>query len=113
MDMDPPPPASKAPLASRFCPVNSHNEWDPLEEVIVGRLEGAVIPSDHRVVTCNIAGMAAGAQALFAGFHYPKLMIEPAQRELDSFVALLQSLGIVVRRPDAIDHGKRFRTPEW
>ena len=27
-----------------LCPVNSFNEWDPLEEVIVGRLEGATIP---------------------------------------------------------------------
>jgi glycine amidinotransferase len=104
--------ADAAPT-NRVSPVNSHNEWDLLEEVIVGRLEGAVIPSDHRVVTCNIPGMAARAQSLFAGFHYPKLMIEPAQRELDSFVALLQSLGIVVRRPDAVDHGKRYSTPEW
>jgi glycine amidinotransferase len=27
---------------STLCPVNSHNEWDPLEEVIVGSLEGAM-----------------------------------------------------------------------
>ena len=26
------------------CAVNSHNEWDPLEEVIVGRLEHAMLP---------------------------------------------------------------------
>ena len=76
--------------AHRVSPVSSHNEWDPLEEVIVGRLEGAVIPSDHPVVTCNIPGMAARAQSLFAGFHYPKRMIEPAKRELDGFVALLK-----------------------
>ncbi len=56
--------ADAAPT-NRVSPVNSHNEWDPLEEVIVGRLEGAVIPSDHPVVTCNIPGMAAQAQALF------------------------------------------------
>jgi glycine amidinotransferase len=31
--------------AAQVSPVNSHNEWDPLEEVIVGRLEGATIPS--------------------------------------------------------------------
>src|SRR3984893_14139985 len=66
-------------------PVSSHNEWDPLEEIIVGRLEGSVIPSNHPVVTCNIPGMAARAQSLFAGFHYPKIMVEPAQRELDGF----------------------------
>jgi glycine amidinotransferase len=85
--------------AGQVSPVNSHNEWDPLEEVIVGRLEGATIPSDHPVVTCNIPGMAARAQSLVAGYRFPKIMIEPAQRELDGFVALLQSLGIVVTRP--------------
>src|SRR5258708_28545784 len=58
--------------AGQVSPVNSHNEWDPLEEVIVGRLEGATIPSDHPVVTCNIPGMAARAQSLVAGFRYPK-----------------------------------------
>lgn len=94
-------------------PVNSHNEWDPLEEVIVGRLDGAVIPSKHPVVTCNIPGMAARGQLLLAGFRYPKIMIEPAQRELEGFVGLLQSLGIVVRRPEAVDHTRRFGTPNW
>ncbi|MCK1737302.1 amidinotransferase, partial [Bradyrhizobium sp. 138] len=89
--------------SGQVSPVSSHDEWGMLEEVIVGRLEGAVIPSDHPVVTCNIPGMAARAQSLFAGFRYPKIMIEPAQRELDGFVALLQSLGIIVRRPDAVD----------
>jgi glycine amidinotransferase len=94
-------------------PVNSHNEWDPLEEIIVGRLDGATIPSDHPVVACNIPGMAARAQALVAGFHYPGFMIEPAQRELDGFIALLQSLGVVVTRPEPMDFRKRFATPEW
>src|SRR5437016_13210594 len=99
--------------ASRVSPVKSHNGWDPLEEVIVGMLEGAVIPSDHRVVTCNIPGMAARAQSLFAGFRYPKILIEPAQRELDGFVALLQSLGVIVTRPDPVEHSKHFSTPQW
>ena len=30
-------------------PVCSYNEWDPLEEVIVGRLDNAVIPQYHVV----------------------------------------------------------------
>ena len=33
------------------CPVRSFNEWDPLEEVIVGSLEGAVMPPSHITVT--------------------------------------------------------------
>lgn len=83
MDMITPTVGPDAAPAGQVSPVNSHNEWDPLEEVIVGRLEGAVIPSGHPVVTCNIPGMAARAQSLLAG--YPKIMIEPAQRELDGF----------------------------
>src|ERR687893_341056 len=95
------------------CPVNSHTEWDPLEEVIVGRLEGATIPSAHPVVACNIPGMAARLQSLAAGFRYPRLLVEPAQRELDDFIALLISLGILVRQPEPVDHRRRFGTPDW
>lgn len=29
------------------CIVNSHTEWDPLEEVIVGRVDDATIPEWH------------------------------------------------------------------
>ncbi len=93
--------------------VNSHNEWDPLEEVIVGRLENARIPSAHPVVTCNVPGMAAKAQALTAGFPFPWFLVKPAQEELDGFIALLQSLGITVRRPDVDRHGAKFSSPNW
>ncbi|WP_189783809.1 amidinotransferase [Streptomyces capitiformicae] len=94
-------------------PVGSHNEWDPLEEIVVGRLDGATIPSDHPVGTCNIPPWAARLQGLAAGFKYPRLLIERAQHELDAFVALLGALGITVRRPDAVGHGRRFGTPDW
>ncbi|WP_328365529.1 amidinotransferase [Streptomyces sp. NBC_00445] len=98
------------PLAS---PVNSHNEWDPLEEVVVGRLDGATIPSGHPVVTCNIPGWAARMQGIAAGLRYPRRLIEPAQQELDQFVELLRSLGITVTRPDPVDQRRRFGTPDW
>lgn len=106
------PPAAEdaAPLVS---PVNSHNEWDPLEEIIVGRLDDATIPSSHPVVSCNIPPWAARFQGLAAGHRYPRRLIEPAQRELDAFVSLLQSLGVTVTRPDAVDHRQRFATPHW
>ncbi|MFY1679789.1 MULTISPECIES: amidinotransferase [unclassified Streptomyces] len=95
------------------CPVASHNEWDPLEEIIVGRLEGATIPASHPVVSCNIPPWAARLQGLAAGFKYPRPLVERARRELDGFVALLESAGVTVRRPDAVDHGRRFATPDW
>jgi hypothetical protein len=33
--------------ASLSCPVNSYTEWDPLEEVIVGIVDGATVPPWH------------------------------------------------------------------
>ncbi|MCD9144914.1 amidinotransferase [Streptomyces albireticuli] len=94
-------------------PVNSHNEWDPLEEVVVGRVDGATIPSDHPVVACNLPPWAARLQGLAAGLPYPRALIERARHELEQFVALLESLGVTVRRPEAVDHRRRFGTPDW
>lgn len=34
-------------IAKENLVVNSHNEFDPLEEVIVGRVEGSTIPEWH------------------------------------------------------------------
>lgn len=93
--------------------MSSHNEWDPLEEVVVGRLDGATIPTDHPVVTCNVPSWAGRLQGLAAGLHYPRRLIGPAQDELDGFVELLESLGITVRRPEPVDHKRRFATPDW
>jgi glycine amidinotransferase len=94
-------------------PVNSHTEWDPLEEVIVGRLEGATIPSAHPVVTHSMERPAARMLPWVGGFRQPHLVVGPAQQELDGFVALLTSLGITVRRSDPLDPHRKYATPEW
>jgi glycine amidinotransferase len=111
----PHPEAEEQPLSVEpgVSPVNSHNEWDPLEEVVVGRLDGATIPSDHPVVTCNMPPWAGRLHGLAAGFRYPRMLIGRAQEELDVFVELLQQLGITVRRPEVVDHRRRFGTPDW
>lgn len=36
--------SSVPPAGCSSSPVCSHNEWDPLQEVIVGRLDGATVP---------------------------------------------------------------------
>ena len=94
-------------------PVSSYNEWDPLEEVIVGRLEGATIPSAHISVIPNLPPLAAKVVRLAGGFRYPSWMVRLAQRELDRFVHILESEGIKVRRPDIVDFGRPYRSPHW
>src|SRR6185437_11001051 len=94
-------------------PVMSHNEWDPLEEVIVGRLEGATIPSNHVTVTFNVPRLTARLYRVVAGRHFPKWMVRLAQRQLDGFIALLEGEGVRVRRPEPIDFRRPYRTRHW
>lgn len=95
------------------CPVNSYNEWDPLEEVIVGRLDDAVIPSPHITVTRNVPPAAAKLYRLVGGRRFPRILVDTAQQELDQFIRILQSEGVTVRRPEAVNFSARTRTPLW
>ncbi len=99
--------------AAPGAPVWSCNEWDPLEEVIVGRLEGATIPSDHVTVTFNLPPLTARLYRLAAGRKYPKWMVRLARKELDGFIAILEAEGVRVRRPDVVEFARRYRTPGW
>jgi glycine amidinotransferase len=107
-------PAAEIPVRVQpACPVGSYNEWDPLEEVIVGRLEGATIPSAHVTVTFNLPPLAAKLYRFAAGYRYPNWMVRLAQRELDEFIHILEAEGVRVRRPEAIDFRRRYRAPRW
>ena len=94
-------------------PVNSYNEWDPLEEVIVGRLEGATIPSPHISYTYNQSRLVRWLYRPFAGRHYPGFMVKRAQAELDAFIRILEAEGVTVRRPEILEFKTRFKTPNW
>lgn len=99
--------------AKKIPVVNSYNEWDPLEEVIVGSLEGAVIPSSHISVAITVPRRVAPLFRLASGFYFPSFMVKPADRELDELIGVLRGEGIVVRRPDPIDGRKMIKTPFW
>lgn len=104
---------STLPAAAQLSPVGSHNEWDPLEEVIVGHVAGATIPSNHLVVTYNLPPALGRLYRLAAGRRYPGWMLRLAEKELEGFVDLLQGEGIVVRRPDERTFHRRYRTARW
>jgi glycine amidinotransferase len=98
------------------CAVNSFNEWDPLEEVIVGRLEGASFPAWKKINENTVPPgewdeleKAAGG----GGTHYPATMVGAAQKCLDGFIQILKSEGVIVKRPDVVDYAKPFSSPEW
>jgi glycine amidinotransferase len=97
------------------CPVNSWNEWDPLEEVIVGRLDGAVVPPFHVSVTSSVpsSSFTRMVHRFIAGHRYPRRLVRRARTELDGFIRLLEAEGVRVRRPEPIDQRRRIRTLAW
>lgn len=101
------------PSVARESPVRTYNEWDPLEEVIVGRLEGATIPTSHVTFDGNLPSIARRLYRPLAGRRYPRILVKRAQRELDRLVGLIEQAGVRVRRPDPVDFSAWCATPNW
>lgn len=97
--------------------VCSNNEWDPLEEVIVGILDGAanltweigfeaVTAVEHLERSRKFHLQAAGQPV-------SPLAIAKASAELETFVQVLKDHGATVRRPEPIQHTQPTITPLW
>ncbi len=95
------------------CPVACYNEWDPLEEVIVGIVDNARFPPWHVAVG---APLTAAQRAVFrqrAGQPFPADEVAAARDELDQFADILQGEGVKVRRPEPRDHSASYGAPGW
>mmetsp|Transcript_4201 Transcript_4201/g.8095 ORF Transcript_4201/g.8095 Transcript_4201/m.8095 type:complete len:423 (+) Transcript_4201:38-1306(+) len=73
------------------------NEFDPLEEVIVGIAEGSSVPPNEPGHLSKVWHMPNTVADM--GQLRPAEKVEKAGKELDNFAAVLESRGIVVRRP--------------
>lgn len=95
--------------------VNSHNEWDPLEEVIVGRIERSIFPPQHRYILGGAPQDFYDFLGIVGGMRMrpQRWFMNSAQRELDQFVHLLEAEGVTVRRPDVVNHHAKYGTPQW
>jgi glycine amidinotransferase len=94
-------------------PVESYNEWDPLEEVIVGVIDGASVPTWDLAVEATMPGRSRAYFQANAGGRFPSEHVRAAADELDGLAATLEKLGAAVVRPAAIDHARPFATPNW
>ncbi|HEY0640243.1 MAG TPA: amidinotransferase [Pseudonocardiaceae bacterium] len=96
-------------------PVQSYTEWDPLEEVIVGIVDGAMLPSWNTINRITFPPAVWDRDELRdgGGTPYPAEQIEAAKADLEGFVGLLTEAGVQVRRPDPMDFAAPYSTPSW
>lgn len=95
------------------CPVGSFNEWDPLEEVIVGRVEGACVPPLTTEVQAAKPPNKYNFYKEYGGKHFPADAAQKASLEVENLCRILEREGVVVRRPEACNFKEDFKTPDF
>lgn len=86
----------------------SCNEWDPLEEIIVGNPLRARFPTPDR--STQIAEFPDRSLQDIPRGPFPQQIIEETDEDLNVFVSVLESLGITVKRPETWPHEATFST---
>ena len=84
--------------------VNAFNEWDPLEEIIVGVVDETRwcrrgTSSCRRSSTTRRSGSSSSSTA---ARRWPVEMLKKAERDLDAFIDVLEAAGVTVRQPERL-----------
>jgi glycine amidinotransferase len=94
--------------------VNAHNEWDPLEEVIVGVVEGAMVPPwEPETIAVVHHENLLDFYRQQGGKPWPIELLDAAKKDIEELVHVLEGEGVKVRRPTIFDTSKSFSTPHF
>lgn len=89
----------------------SCNEWDTLEEVIVGNALRARFP--HADKSTQLAEYPERPLEEIPQGPFPDWIIEETEEDLEEFVSALKRLGVTVKRPDTWPHEADFSMIYW
>ncbi len=93
--------------------VKAYNEWDPLEEVIVGTALHARLPY-HDGGMNRLEPPTRSVLPSIEDRRYPEWIIKETEEDIDKFIRVLDDLKITVRRPgDPINYDGLLKTPFW
>ena len=89
------------------------NDWDSLEEIIVGRADFAHIPPvDSSMKNFMFANLSNEEIKKHVG-SYNQDLLKEANEDLDILSEVLEDCGVVVHRPERTQHHQRIQTPKW
>ena len=84
-----------------------------LQEVIVGRVEGAVLPKLTIEVQACFAKEAWPFFRQFGGKPYQQEILQKAAAEVEELCQILEGEGVTVRRPEIADFSEGYKTPDF
>ena len=84
-----------------------------MQEVIVGRIEGATVPK----LTTEVKACVPEAQwpfyNKFGGQSFPGDHLRKAAAEIEELCRVFKGEGVTVRRPEIVDFSEGFKTPDF
>ncbi len=86
--------------------IDSRNEWDPLQEIIVGRADYANWPSEDPVFAEESKKTLWTETPVPAG-PVPQWIVDEANEDLDALAKVCQDFGAVVHRPQPYNYVER------
>lgn len=92
--------------------INTHNDWDPLEEIIVGHAHHSRVTLDVSSRSFSYANYAMEEISHMEGI-YPQWVLDEANEDADGLAETLKILGVKVHRPKIIDWNQEFSTLDW
>lgn len=92
--------------------VNTHNDWDPLEEIVVGHAHHARVTLDKSQHSFSYADKSWEEIASMEG-PLPQWVIDEANEDIDGLVKVLEDLHVKVHRPSIINWNQEFSTLDW
>lgn len=84
-----------------------------VKRIIVGIVEGAMIPELHISVKATMPKKQLGFFKKNGGKRFPRKYIRKAKKELNNLTKLLENQGIKVDRPEKRNFSKSICTPNW
>lgn len=91
--------------------VCSYNEWDPLEEVIVGSVIGAAKMGFE--LSLNSYYPKDSIYRSFKGERHSEQEIEKAEAQLDNLAKILIREDVIVKRPEPVDYFTPVKTMDF
>ena len=89
----------------------SCNEWDPLEEVIVGNPLRARFPTADP--STQLTEYPDRPLEKIPQGPFPQWIINETEEDLNGFVTVLEEAGVTVKRPETWQHEAKFSTINW
>lgn len=91
--------------------MNSYNEWDPLQAVVVGTVDG--FSPSLEVGECAAPAEVLERATQVAKKAYPEWYLDEVAEDLEGLCSIFKKAGVEVLRPSWSESSSRFQTPNW